>query len=493
MKGDDTAPPSTLPSLLTDGKRLPSKKFPNSQGLSIPRVRILTEPILSLFNLEEMTRLTETEFLTLYMEKSSLQKVMLTTYLKPRSAKPKETRMEFACEAALILALDHPGLLKGKQLLEDKDYFGIVWEGAQGGVLLDHAGKLNPETVVHLAVQLFEVFSYCHKKDISHLRLRPAHLLLQEPPRSQFWILKLAGLDETRNFAAKPLPQDTLSPYIAPEVYAGEACKGSDMWSCGVALHVLITGLLPFTDKEYSQAVKASKPLQPLFDSDIWTSDSFIDCQDLISSLLQWNPEARPSALQCLQHAYFHPIHSRTSQRHITTSISMLAAIHLARNQLKSEIKEFVLNSVKDQSHLVKLREAFRVLDSNGDGLISREELQCGLERVLSTEDAASQCAHILKAADFNDNGELDYTEFLLAAYNDTDLFSAENIKLAFDRLDLNGSGNIRAEELILMFKGAGKKKLNQELLNLRQNFANTIDFSEFRNMVLKSQIVGQE
>ena len=173
-------------------------------------------------------------------------------------------------------------------------------------------------------------------------------------------------------------------------------------------------------------------------------------------------------------------------------SMSKLAAVRTSRSQLQSEIKEFVLDSVKDTSYLAKLREAFRALDSDGDGMINREELQRGLERVLPATEAALQCSNIFKSVDFNESGELDYTEFILASYSNNDLFTVDNLEFAFNRLDVNRSGHIRVEDLMLMLKSTGKKKLRKELLSLRQCSTNRIDFSEFRNIIFKSQIVSQ-
>lgn len=488
-KGEDEIRQPTAPAPVKIDQQPQLKRSPKAQTGPIPRVRVLKEPVLSQFNIEKITRLTETESLTLYIDKATDEKVQLTLYTKPKTAKPKETRAEFAAEAGQVLALDHPAVLKGKQLLEDKQNFAIVWEAAEGGVLLSEAGQLESPVVTKLAVQLFEAFAYCHKQGITHLRLRPAHLLLLEPPAAQSWVLKLAGLDESRSFAGKPVSLDTVSPFIAPEVYVGEACKSSDLWSCGVALHLLATGNLPFPEDQYRQAVRACRPLQ--LDKERWLSAASSDLRDLVSSLLCWDHAVRPSALQCLQHACFKSASTSSSLREFTDSMSTVAAVQSTKSKLRTEIRRFVMESAKDQQHLMKLREVFRELDVDGDGMINRAEMRKGLARVLPAEEVDSECARIFKAADFNDNGELDYSEFLLVSYSDKDLFTAANLRAAFNRLDLNRSGNVRLQELMMMFKGKAKKKLENQLLSLRTQATNELDFNEFREIVLKSQVVS--
>lgn len=47
----------------------------------------------------------------------------------------------------------------------------------------------------------------------------------------------------------------------------------------------------------------------------------------------------------------------------------------------------------------------------------------------------------MLKAADTNGDGNVDYTEFLTAAYDKEELLSADNIDKAFEIFDQDGDG----------------------------------------------------
>lgn len=49
---------------------------------------------------------------------------------------------------------------------------------------------------------------------------------------------------------------------------------------------------------------------------------------------------------------------------------------------------------------------------------------------------------------DLNNDGVVDYDEFIITAYNRVELLNSENLKLAFNLLDKNNDGTITSDEL---------------------------------------------
>merc|ERR1712111_5161 len=94
-----------------------------------------------------------------------------------------------------------------------------------------------------------------------------------------------------------------------------------------------------------------------------------------------------------------------------------------------------------------ELREAFKLFDTDGDGVITMEELKGLISKVGGDMSEAEAIAHI-KAADADGNMAIDFAEFgkLWEA-----LHGAEETKIRgeFSKLDTDKSGFITKEEML--------------------------------------------
>lgn len=87
--------------------------------------------------------------------------------------------------------------------------------------------------------------------------------------------------------------------YIAPEVLVGGYTQAADVWSAGVILYILLSGIPPFWGKTKSTIFDAVRAANLCFDSDIWDHIS-PSAKDLISGMLCFDPSRRLSAAQVL-------------------------------------------------------------------------------------------------------------------------------------------------------------------------------------------------
>lgn len=79
-----------------------------------------------------------------------------------------------------------------------------------------------------------------------------------------------------------------------------------------------------------------------------------------------------------------------------------------------------------------ELFKAFQALDKNNDGKLSREELIDGYTTTMGHTAAEIEVERILKTADLDNNGTIDYSEFISATVDKHKLLSKERLKAAF-------------------------------------------------------------
>lgn len=81
----------------------------------------------------------------------------------------------------------------------------------------------------------------------------------------------------------------------------------------------------------------------------------------------------------------------------------------------------------------------FEKLDTSHDGCISIDEMKKGLKLVGNMNfvvESDEDWDKILDAMDTNGDGQIDFNEFLAAAYDRKKLLNEKNVKMAFEMFD---------------------------------------------------------
>jgi calcium-dependent protein kinase len=95
----------------------------------------------------------------------------------------------------------------------------------------------------------------------------------------------------------------------------------------------------------------------------------------------------------------------------------------------------------------------FLKLDTNSDGFLTFDELEAGMQDIASVfQQEEPDVRAMLNAADSNGDGQIDYTEFLAAAFQKDILLSTQNLRTAFSIFDKDGDGSISKEDLKQVF-----------------------------------------
>ena len=99
-----------------------------------------------------------------------------------------------------------------------------------------------------------------------------------------------------------------------------------------------------------------------------------------------------------------------------------------------------------------------------------------------------SQLDKIINSMDFDNNGYIEYEEFIRATIPKENLFTDINLKTAFDMFDLDKNGSISLSEIkeVLGIKKNDDDKVIQELMNEVHRTGNEeITFEQFKESML--------
>ncbi|RZB55128.1 CBL-interacting serine/threonine-protein kinase 1 isoform C [Glycine soja] len=196
-------------------------------------------------------------------------------------------------EIATLKLLRHPNVVRLYEVLASKTKIYMVLEYVNGGELFDiiaSKGKHIEGEGRKLFQQLIDGVSYCHTKGVFHRDLKLENVLVDNKGNIKITDFGLSALPQ--HLREDGLLHTTCgSPnYVAPEVLANKGYDGatSDTWSCGVILYVILTGHLPFDDRNLVVLY------QKIFKGDVqipkWLTPG---ARNMIRRILDPNPETR--------------------------------------------------------------------------------------------------------------------------------------------------------------------------------------------------------
>ncbi|XP_064410090.1 testis-specific serine/threonine-protein kinase 5-like [Latimeria chalumnae] len=185
----------------------------------------------------------------------------------------------------------------------------LVLELASRGDLLEHINMvssrkgipgLTEDEARRIFRQIVSAVDHCHKNHIVHRDLKCENILLD-----QDGFVKLTDFGFANKCLEKQALMDTFCgsvAYTAPEILLARKYHGeyADLWSLGVILFAMVTGKLPFNERNPRKLVQLIKKG---LESNSSVSE---DCWDLINSLLQWKPSDRLGVQEVVKHSWMH-------------------------------------------------------------------------------------------------------------------------------------------------------------------------------------------
>jgi calcium-dependent protein kinase len=114
------------------------------------------------------------------------------------------------------------------------------------------------------------------------------------------------------------------------------------------------------------------------------------------------------------------------------------------------------------------------------------------LKAGLGHKENAETLIELLKGADLDGSGSIDYTEFLAATIDAQIYMRDDYLRTAFDMFDKDNSGKIDKDEVINILQGEDlenmipRELIIQYMQEIDKNGDGEIDFAEFQEMMAK-------
>lgn len=368
-------------------------------------------------------------------------------------------------ELQALEQLDHPHIVRVVDLLEDEENIYIAAELMRHGNLLEVINemqnkqiKFNEADIANIAFQLTLAVNYIHASDMIHRDLKLENIMVDieddEEELTKKIVCKITDFGFATMIEQRKKTLAIGSPiYMAPDVLNSQYDTKADIWSLGVIVYILLTSKKPFdgeNDEELYTKIRYHEPdyegLSHYFEGGEYATDFLRKC-------LNKNANARYNAHDLLRHKWFEQlvINCEVPEEQLVDTGLNIYSFKQA-SMFQSSIIAFLVQQKSEKEELRQLGDIFKSLDTSGDGYLQLEEIQKGFEtmnnglkNVFGKEADWEKVAH---AIDTNNDGLIDYDEFMTAASNRVKLLNEKNLRDAFTVLDKTGDGYISADEL---------------------------------------------
>ncbi len=153
---------------------------------------------------------------------------------------------ELLREPRLLASVSHPNIVAITTAEKQDNVFFIVMEYVQGETLeniIALKGAIELNRALDFTCQICNAVDHAHRQGVIHRDLRPANVLVTDND-----MLKVADFGTSRflEIAAHGTTVIGSPPYMAPEQFHGKAVFASDIYSLGVTMYQMLTGILPY-------------------------------------------------------------------------------------------------------------------------------------------------------------------------------------------------------------------------------------------------------
>jgi len=178
-----------------------------------------------------------------------------------------------------------------------------------------------------------------------------------------------------------------MAPELCREV---EYDNKVDVWSTGVIAYVLLSGQPPFIGQNKDQIYTAICNKEASFKRSVWNAVSE-EAKDFIKQTLIKDFSKRPSFKTLLQHPWMKKVESKTISEDKALDIVDSLDSFRKTSALQQGVIGFLANMQATADDLEDLAVAFKKIDKDGDGVLTKDELKDGMNKYFGSQFAGDE------------------------------------------------------------------------------------------------------
>lgn len=378
--------------------------------------------------------------------------------ISKRFAVDGEKAIQLEHEIKILKQLDHPNLPMIYDNYIDNWQCFTVTDYLPGGNLcdeLDNNGFLTEERAAVFMEQLLSCVDYLHQNSIIHRDIKPDNILFYHGrDLDRFKLVDFAKA--TRCEDGKRLSRGVTTPqYTSPEVLVGKYGAKLDIFSCGVVCFLVLSNSFPFDADARQEVFDLIGAGKFSFSDAVWKNVS-ISAMLFIRRLLTYDEDYRPSAAEALEDQWFESVEVSSDpskmvsvRDHVKDALNKMSHHqHIVPSNMKQATHALIAAQMLLKKENEEIDRVFNAIDTNQDGRLSKEEVKAVYAAYFGRTLRDKEVDEIFERVDQERLGYLEYSEFVVAAMNETDLFSNNKVKHAFDMFDVSQSGKISKKGL---------------------------------------------
>lgn len=275
-----------------------------------------------------------------------------------------------------------------------------------------------------------------------------------------------------------------VTSFQAPEVLERQYSYAGDVWSLGVAFYALTTAEMPFKSdtKESLEKLIKKEPINKVKLHKKGVPEPLID---VIDKMLEKDPALRLTPEKLLKLPFFENSLDSVQKNKYITSIQEMKSF-VKHNRFAQKMFLAIADLMTSSSDRSALAESFNRFDKNKDGKVNLEEFLKAIEFAGLTfkGDEGKDLFHKI---DQNNNGTIEYTEYLAVFINHSQEDFNKKLKALFDEIDLDSDKYISVSE-IKIFLG-DVPELSEEMTKFYEiaGADKRLSFEEFQGFFAKT------